>query len=531
MKAFLHNSVFKYNVNIRPISQKEISTASLVDLTHLIPFIDARNEDLMPFASNVFVANKANENDDIVDTLTTLSFYELFKYKYVNAEHQKGNILGVVLDVGFTEFGTDKFLSKDEVIALGNSPFNVAVGGVIWTLSKPGVAEYIQETSDPSSNEYLSLGSSWEIGFDKFEIAISKNGGVNITDCEIISDLDEVKRLTPYLRKYKGAGTLPDGRRVFRKPLPEVLPYGIGITGQPAADVIGVATNKTLEVVLETQPPIAVADASKDSSKISQPNESVVTINENNNCMEIKTIEDIASKWKEIANASVVTEFIASEMKKANEKWQEEVNQTKNALESAQAAREAAEKRSKEVEVALAEIQTKLGAFEQAEKDRQLVATFNSRMDEINLAYKLDDELSKVVANQIKAIASDEDFGKWKEQASVLMKAYAKKACKGKGQQCDCEECKKEIEMEDAKKKACAKAAAEKADAEAKAAEEAKAKETAAAALENALENGEQGKSTIPNAGNPNEETFREKFAKHFTLKEGFEFNFKNRRV
>lgn len=243
MKSFKHKISFAFK--IKPLVSEEkdkyLSEASLNRLRPFIPNIDTKkNIDLLPFYGNCFVANRINANDDGIGTVGAIELSKLFFAKYCDIEHKRSNgAVGVILNTGFSEFGTDKPLTEEEVKDL-KKPFNVCVGGIIWKTINPDLADFLESTNDPSSDNYLSASISWELGMDSINIILLDREKKNFEDGEIITDEKEVEKLSKYLRSYGGSG-LYEGKKIGRIPSGEVIPLGIGFVESPAADVKGIA--------------------------------------------------------------------------------------------------------------------------------------------------------------------------------------------------------------------------------------------------------------------------------------------------
>ena len=117
---------------IKPVvsedKDKYLALASMVELEKFLPEVDVeKNVDLLPVAFNAFVANRVNKNGDVVDTETAIAMYDNFKNKPINIEHNRKSVVGTILTAGFSRFGNDEALTKDEVKDL-KEPFNVTLG-------------------------------------------------------------------------------------------------------------------------------------------------------------------------------------------------------------------------------------------------------------------------------------------------------------------------------------------------------------------------------------------------------------------
>lgn len=238
---------------VKPIVSEEkdkyLAIASLLDVGKFVPDLDTEaNIDILPVAFNAFVANRANANGDILGTDETIACHQNFINKPINVEHDRSKIIGVILSSAFSEFGTDKPLTEDEVKG-SNKPFNVVLGGVIWRIADQSLAATIEDSSDPTSMRFGSISASWELGFAEFELAKANGESKNLEDCTICRNPEVIAGLG---ENYKfGEAQGEEGEILFRKPVGDIVPLGIGLTGTPAADVLGVASPKTNQEMKE----------------------------------------------------------------------------------------------------------------------------------------------------------------------------------------------------------------------------------------------------------------------------------------
>ena len=151
---------------------KYLALASLFDLEKFIPNVDSKeNYDLLPIAFNAFVANRVNKNGDVVDTQTALAFYKNFVNKPINIEHNRKNVIGTILEAGFSSFGDDKPMTEEDV-KYTSEPFNVTLGGVIWKITDEDLADKIEDSADPTGDNYMRISASWELGFNDYNIIV-----------------------------------------------------------------------------------------------------------------------------------------------------------------------------------------------------------------------------------------------------------------------------------------------------------------------------------------------------------------------
>jgi len=207
----------------------------------LKPFLDPsvdleKNYDMIGVAFNAFVVNRANKNGQVISTDVALSSVENFKFKPMNVEHKRKNVAGLITSYGFSEYGTDKPLTLEEVKNKKDA-FNVVLSGFVWRVVNDEFASKLEASSDPSSQSYLSISTSWEMGFKDFNVA---KGSENLSEAIIFSSEEEISQLKDKLSHFGGKGLDEDGQPLYINLVGEVLPLGIGFTTNPAADVKGV---------------------------------------------------------------------------------------------------------------------------------------------------------------------------------------------------------------------------------------------------------------------------------------------------
>jgi len=172
-----HKYTTIFSSEIKPLvpedKDKYLAMASLVEVGDFIPEVDtSKNVDLLPVAFNACVINRVNKNGDVVDTDTAMAMYKDFINKPMNIEHNRDKVVGVILTAGFSEFGTDNKLTEDQVKDL-KGPFNITLGGVVWKVVNNKLSQIIENASDPTSDDYLKISASWELGFSEYNIIVS----------------------------------------------------------------------------------------------------------------------------------------------------------------------------------------------------------------------------------------------------------------------------------------------------------------------------------------------------------------------
>ena len=405
--------------------ENEISRASLQNLLPLIPNSEIdfnENIDLLGVAFNAAVINKFNKNDDGIDTATALKIAKLFKHKPTNIEHKKEKVVGHILTAGFSKLGSSElFLPNNET----KDPFNIALGAVVYKFVNKDFASALEDSTSLDSNLYNKISTSWELGFNEYNIAI---GSDNLKDAEIITNQKHIQELKGKLKSYGGSGKLDDGTRLYRLVVGDIYPLGIGFTSTPAADVKGVVVNSLKE---------SVEIAENQNSKIfSFKNHFLVKKNSHlqNDVVNLKkesmNLESIMSEIKDALLEKKISQEAAANMtatfteaiKKKDEEYKNELASAKEAAENALKERAELKASMEEVQKQLSEALQRLNEYEAAQKAQQALATFNSRMEEIDSMFELEDEDRQVLAEDIKNITDDESFASFKNKLSVIWK-------------------------------------------------------------------------------------------------------------
>jgi len=495
---------------VKPLVSEEkdkyLAMASLIDIGSFIPKIDVKsNIDLLPVAFNACVINRANKNGDVIDTETALAVYKNFINKPINIEHNRQKIIGTILSAGFSEFGSDAPLTESQAKNL-KTPFNITLGGVLWKIVNPEITDQIEDSNDESSDYYQSISASWELGFSEYQLVWTNNESKNLEDSNV-AEASEAVALKDYLKAFGGTGKTKDGRSVYRKVIGTVVPLGIGLTENPAAEVVGVAINR------EAQPEIKFQDEnSSKEQKISQFSDLNVDIN-NEKIMKINSLEDINDKnWKEIS-ASAVTEFIAESIQKAGESYIAEKNKVDDVLKQTEAANQKLQDDYAGLKTALEAMQGEFSKLQEEKASRAKMDTFNSRMEDVCSSYALNEEMAKVVAEQLKKCDTDEDFTGYKSSMSVFLKPFERKASAAASPSDDKNVAgptkqAPETNMKDSK------------DEQVYASTE---------VVEKAVENATHEKISLPNSIETKKPSLYEQYSQAFSLEEGFIVN-KNRR-
>lgn len=503
MKEYPYKSIFT-SLAVKCVTDKEkdelLALASLEQLKSFIPEAGSTNGSFLPIAFNAFTPNRVNKNDDVIDTKTTLAIYKKFVNTPINIEHKRGNVVGFILSAGFSEFGTDKPLTEDEVKDY-KKPFNVVLGGVIWKVVNNELADLIQDSNDPTSENYMNISASWELGFTGYNLLLLDKGQKNTESGQIIAEGSEVEKYKEKLRAMGGEGMV-DEKRLYRMPSEEVEPLGIGLTEKPAGDVKGVAVKAKeikanlvilcsvcREVISETpssgKETIGSSETCCDKciekqNNISQLEKPIVN---KNKIMKFNSISDITDESLKECKASAITDFISTQIKEKSAEYEKD----KKALDTkASEAKALAEKNAEELvksNTELEKVNKALATLEKEKQDREAVDKFNERMAKLSEEYDFDDEARAAIIDDVKALDSDEAFAKWEKKSAAIFKPFKKGFKKG-----------------DEKKEKTDK---EKAD-------------EAKAALDAALDKGQKDKKDLPNSADSASKTTKEKYASAF---------------
>ena len=346
------------------------------------------------------------------------------------------------------------------------------MGGVIWKITDQDLADKIENASDPTSEDYMNISASWELGFNEYNIVVLEADEKNIENARVISDPQEVEAHEGKLRGFGGEGKLEDGSFVYRKVVNKVVPLGIGLTENPAADVKGV-------LVASEDTQIEAEVAEENEEKISQNTKTNVSI-QKVEAMKIENITDINDESLQTLKASAIHEYIQESLKDASEKFTSEKQEKEDALAEANEKHEGLLKEHETLKAELESVKEKLASLETEKVEREMLEQFNQRMASFDERYDLTDEDRKVLASQIKDL-TEEDFASFDKNMEVLLSSKVKT-----------EETEEVVE-----------------EVEASVAEE---------VVESAVENAEVEKETVPVSSPAEEPSITDKYSKAFSI-------------
>lgn len=498
MKEYKYTTSF--SSTLKPLVSEEkdqyLAMASLMEIADFIPDVDTGKDiDLLPIAFNACVANRVNKNGDVIDAATSLKIYKNFINKPINIEHNRDKIVGTILTAGFSEFGTDKVMTEAQA-SEKEGPFNITLGGVIWKVASSELADLIEDSADPTSENYLKISASWELGFTDFHLVILPENEKNIENAQFVTEAEEIDKLSSHLKALGGDGKLDNGKHVYRQVVAEVVPLGIGLTETPAAEVKGVATEEDKKEELLDQ---------KNNSSQTETN---VNISENIMKKTIENVNEISDESLKELSASTITDFIKSELEKAADQYQTEMTEKEEALKAATEKTESLQGEHDQLTDELTKVKDALGELEKAHAEREAEEKFNQRMSALDEEYSLDDEDREVIATDIKDM-DEEAFTAFQQKLSVLLKDKNKVNIAALA--------KAEAEKQEKAEELVPKAelteviASEEADA---------VKEV----VEEVLENAEDELDSVPVSSEAQEPTIYDKYAKAFGIDQ-FEIN------
>ena len=393
-----------------------ISKASLENLEPLVPSdIDYdENVDLMGVAFNAAVINQFNKNGDGMDTSTAVKYTNKFIHKPTNIEHDKQKVVGHIVSAGYSKFGSSELMGEEEVKTL-REPFNISLGAVLYKTINPNFTDLVKNSLDSESNQYQKVSASWEVGFNSYVLAV---GSDNLSEARIISDPEEIAKLQGNLRSYGGNGKTDKGEKINRLIMGDIYPLGIAYTLNPAAHVKGLYSK------LPEKSQIFINDK---RDKISQNNNLNVNTQKNIIDMELentlKELKDLLNekKFSKEAVASM-TDTFADAIRQRDEQYRKD-------LEAERLEKEGKIKEYEDLKASVAELEEKLGAaserisgFENEKKAQEAVASFNTRMDEIDNKFDLDDQDREFLASELKGLGDDDSYEAFASKLDVLWK-------------------------------------------------------------------------------------------------------------
>jgi hypothetical protein len=504
-----YTTTFEFEVRAcEEIAGINISSANIQNLKSLIPSsVDLeKNIDLMGVAFNAAVVNEFNRNGDGIDTKTAIESVQQFIHKPTNIEHNKKKVVGHIVNAGFSDYSDSSILVN--VDKETDKPFNIALGAVVYKTVDKDFFETLKRSTDPKSKMHHKVSASWEVGFSEYKIAV---GSKNLKDAEIISDPQKVDEMKGMLKGFGGKGVTEDGKPIYRLISGNIYPLGIGFTMKPAANVQGVISNE-YESEEDNKDEISKSNKTqtkvleKISNKISQNLKNTVN---NTKIMDLETLlsEIKASltekKFSEEAIAGMTATF-ADAIKQKDDEYKASLEAAEQEKAEIASAKEELQNSVESIKEELKAAQERIEKFESEKAAQEAVARFNSRMEEIDSIYELEESDSSFIAEKIKGLdESDEAFASFKDELAVFW-ASKNKEVKAKQEEAIAARVEEEIEKR-----------LNKSEASEETSEEAEVEVDVEAALENA----EATEESLPNnnEAQASSKTFKEKFAAAFS--------------
>mgnify|MGYP005988729341 FL=1 len=414
---YKYTTFFESEICARKINESFVSKASLEELASLVPDnIDfEKNIDLLGVSFNAAVVNMFNKNGDGLSTETALAYTDQFIHKPTNIEHNKEKVVGHIVTAGFSDYGSNRILSKEEARNI-EKPFNIALGAVVYKSVNKQFAELIDRSTDPDDESYYGkISTSWEVGFTNYVLAV---GSSKLEEATIIRDPDKIKEMEPYLRAYGGSGQTEEGQPIYRLITGNIYPLGVGFTAKPAADVSGVYSPKHSKksVLANDNTDIISQNKEKNVNK-----EKIIAMDTENVISELKELL-VEKKFSEEAVASMTSNF-ADAIRESDEKYRQDIETAKSEKEAVQKEQEDLKSSVAELQEKLEEANERLSVFETEKKAEEAVARFNARMDELDSKFSLADEDREFLAQEIKSLdETEEAFASFSEKLEVLWK-------------------------------------------------------------------------------------------------------------
>lgn len=380
---------------------------SLEHLKLYLPEVDEEeNPDLLPVAFDSSVVNLVNGNDDAITTASALALTKSIPYKFINVEHMRSYIVGVISSYGFASLKEKQELTEDSLLDY-KDPFYLCMGGVIWKSVDQHLGDMLEECDNENSTMYQSFATSWELGFDAYSIAL---GSKRLSDAQLVTDEVQVKELSKHLKCNGGQGFLEDGTPVYRVITDEApIFYGVGITSTPAAAVKGILTASKINF-------------NKNDKIISQTKKLPVITNS----MIIKDVSDITDESLTKVTASVVRDFIKEQIRNKDQELSTQVQaniQEKNKLETEVESYKTKASDLEKAQVALQSqienLQSELNDVKASQDAAERAEKFNLRMQAVSEEFDLDDQVRSIIASEIKDL-DDASFDSWKNKFDVI---------------------------------------------------------------------------------------------------------------
>lgn len=437
VKAFMPSSKFKYTAIFDNIVVKASADAdkdpylAKASIENLKPFLPQNidldiNKDLLAVCFNAFVVNRGNKNGHIIGSDIALAMLPNFVNKFLNLEHDRKTIVGFITGYGFSEFGTDRPLTPEEVIG-SIKPYNVVLSGFVWKTANPEFSQILIDSNDPSSSDYMAVSTSWELGFNEFNIAAGSN---DLETATIIDSEEALLSLKDRLQVFGGTGRDENGNLILLNLQGAVLPLGMSFTATPAAEVKGVKVADSNSEI-NTAPAILINKNASEEDNLE--NKSVPTnVADVKPTMTIKNVEDITDESIKEVKASAIREFISEQIGEHAKNWKTQVEEKDAAIKAAQELAETAKTDLEAIKAENEKTALALAELQESVRKTEIEAAFQRRMSVVSEGFNLTDEDSEIVAEDLRTLDTDEAFDKWFKKFSSLASGKKKDAANKK---------------------------------------------------------------------------------------------------
>lgn len=491
LSRFKHRARFETTASVKALTETDtlVSKASLAPLKGLLPAgVDPEaSPDLLYISSNGAVAGLCNKNGSAVSNETALAIHRSCVHKYINVDHDREQVVGVILYPGLTRFGTNEPITDEEAAAL-KEPFNMAFAGVLWTVINPMLARYIRqqgEAADP-------LSMSWEVAFSDYDIGI---GPRDVNKARVVPSTDaSFGSYDRLLRDNGGDGRDPRGDEVYRIIKGDAIVLGYSIVGNPAAEVKGIlpiekastgitvaqtqavekalaeinavfqlsderqkgfrqelfklaeadkalavsfkdltdaianADAATLEAGASVVALTAVVEASCKKNEEKNATPSLPSVTPNTAPMKIESIEQLESALGKHEATAAVVDFVKA-IKDASVKFSEEIKAKEDLVKNAELAKAANEERANKLQASVESLKKELDEVKASQEAAEANQKFQERMASFDEEFDLDDEDRQILASQIKNL-DDATFETFAKSCKKLMAGKSKAAKK-----------------------------------------------------------------------------------------------------
>lgn len=522
MKQFKYTSDFNSFAKVIHPEEDSINLAlaSIDSLKSLLPQgIDFNNNPDVVFNSfNAAVAGRANRNDDVIDNISALAIYKNFIHKFCDVEHRRDIIVGSIINAGFSSFGDNVILTEEDV-RNSTDPVNICLAAVVWRILNEDFASKLVESADETSILYHSISTSWELGFDDYQIVL---GHKDLSQGELITDEKQIKEFSRFLRANRGEGKTKDNVPVYRKIVGDMYPLAIGYVKNPAAEVKGVLvvdespmpevkaediesiTINSSEVINKDNlitmlasdhftdkcscgevistcrcsgpdKKINVIEAGckkckdlSNSEKNEEKNKNISLSNKNsvNTVTNLTNTKNLQNKYMKLQLKDITKEVletvaaadvyeIAKELDKKMTQFANELEVKENEAKTASDKFTELQSKHDLVAAELEQVKTQLTQLNEVRAQEQIQNDFNTRMSDLNEQFELDEVKSSSIAKQIRGLNADQ-FTAWLEDHKPFLAAKKAPPFVKEGEEEDEEEDEDMKESKCKKKESCA---------------------------------------------------------------------------